>query len=106
MAPRLGFEPRTFWLAVDARNRRRWSPTAVQRSVPLGLGLYALVVVWFARYVKDPDECKQSMPWNEKSAVTYLTTHEGHLRLVRTAIERSANCRMLGAVTFSPRNTI
>lgn len=50
---------------------RNWSPAAVRRSVPLGLGLYALVVVWFARHVKAPEKCKQSMPWYEKPAVTF-----------------------------------
>jgi len=50
---------------------RNWSPTAVRRSVPLGLGLYALVVVWFAKHVKNPERCKQSMPWYKKPAVTF-----------------------------------
>jgi len=75
---------------------RNWSPTAVQRSVPLGLGLYALVVVWFARHVKEPEACKQSMPWYEKPAVTFSDM----LAAARQDVVREAQPGAKGKATF------
>jgi len=80
---------------------RNWSPTAVQRSVPLGLGLYALVVVWFAKHVKEPERCKQSMPWYEKKAVTFSDM----LATARADAGREASAAAPAQTTFEEHRT-
>jgi hypothetical protein len=50
------------------RNRTR---LAVQRSVPLLLGVFSLVVVWFARDVENQEACKRETPWHRKRSVTF-----------------------------------
>lgn len=52
------------------RQLRNWSATAVKRSVPMLLGLYSLVVVWFEVYVEEPQEHRIEWPWYEKRHVT------------------------------------
>lgn len=50
------------------RNR---SANAVRRSVPMLLGVYSLIVVWFARHVSTPDTHKHSTPWYSKDCITF-----------------------------------
>jgi len=50
---------------------RNWSVKAVKRSVPLLLGLYSLIGVWFAMNVKDPESFRMEWPWYEKNSVTF-----------------------------------
>ncbi len=50
---------------------RNWSEKAVKRSVPLLLGLYSLVVVWFALYVEEPEQFRIERPWYEKPRVPF-----------------------------------
>ena len=50
------------------RNR---TSQAVRRSVPLLMGLYSLVVVWFARHVRNPKRYKRETPWYTKRSVTF-----------------------------------
>jgi len=50
---------------------RNWSPEAINRSVPLLLGLYSVIVAWFARCVDSPESyCIQS-PWYKRGHVTF-----------------------------------
>ena len=50
------------------RNR---TSQAVRRSVPLLMGVYSLVVVWFARHVRNPKRYKQETPWYTKRSITF-----------------------------------
>lgn len=50
---------------------RNWSEKAVKRSVPLLLGLYSLVVIWFALHVEEPEEFRIERPWYKKAHVTF-----------------------------------
>ncbi len=50
------------------RNR---SANAVRRSVPLLLGVYSLIAVWFAQHVRTPHDYKRSTPWYSKDCVTF-----------------------------------
>lgn len=50
---------------------RNWHANAVRRSVPLLLGVYSLVVVWFARHVENPESHKQDKPWYKKPSITF-----------------------------------
>ena len=50
---------------------RNWSVLAVKRSVPLLLGLYSLVVLWFALHVREPRHYCQQTPWYKKRSVTF-----------------------------------
>jgi hypothetical protein len=50
------------------RNR---TAQAVRRSVPLLLATYSLIVVWFAKYVRAPQDHKQTTPWYQKDSVTF-----------------------------------
>jgi hypothetical protein len=50
---------------------RNWSQTAVKRSVPLLLGLYSLIVVWFALHVEEPRRWRRHRPWYAKPCVTF-----------------------------------
>lgn len=50
---------------------RNWSEKAVKRSVPLLLGLYSLVVVWFELHVQEPERVLVQWPWYEKTHVTF-----------------------------------
>jgi len=50
---------------------RNWSASAVKRSVPLLLGLYSLIVVWFALHVEEPERFRLERPWYKKSSVTF-----------------------------------
>jgi hypothetical protein len=50
---------------------RNWSEKAVKRSVPLLLGLYSLVVIWFSLHVEDPEQARIRWPWYEKPHVTF-----------------------------------
>lgn len=50
------------------RNR---SEKAVKRSVPFLLGLYSLVVVWFALHVEHPESTRVEWPWYRKAHVTF-----------------------------------
>lgn len=50
---------------------RNWSEKAVKRSVPFLLGLYSLVVVWFALHVEDPQGTRIQWPWYTKPHVTF-----------------------------------
>lgn len=75
---------------------RNWSEGAVRRSVPLGLGLYTLVVLWFAKHVKDPDAYKQAMPWYKKPAITFSDM----LAAARQEVWREAPRSAKGKTTF------
>jgi hypothetical protein len=44
---------------------------AVRRSVPMLLGLYSFIVIWFAEHVTAPEACKRHTPWYEKASVTF-----------------------------------
>ena len=44
---------------------------AIRRSVPLLLATYSLVVVWFAKHVRDPEEHKQDTPWYTKPSIAF-----------------------------------
>lgn len=61
-------EARTHLGLETLRNR---SGRAVVRSVPLLLGLYSLVVVWYARHVPAPQRQPQQSPWYQKRCVTF-----------------------------------
>lgn len=50
---------------------RNWSVKSVKRSVPFLLGLYSLIVVWFAQNVEDPESFRVECPWYEKPNVTF-----------------------------------
>ncbi|MCK4275778.1 MAG: transposase [Phycisphaerae bacterium] len=50
---------------------RNWSALAVRRSVPLLLGLYSLVVLWFALHVRRPRRYCQQTPWYRKRSITF-----------------------------------
>jgi hypothetical protein len=50
---------------------RNWSEKSVKRSVPLLLGLYSLVVIWFALHVEEPEEFRIERPWYKKPHVTF-----------------------------------
>ena len=50
------------------RNR---TALAVQRSVPLLLATYSLIVVWFAKHVCAPETRRRSTPWYQKRSVTF-----------------------------------
>jgi hypothetical protein len=50
---------------------RNWSENAVKRSVPFLLGLYSLIVVWFALHVEEPDRFRLDRPWYKKRSVTF-----------------------------------
>jgi len=50
---------------------RNWSEKALKRSVPFLLGLYSLVVVWFALHVEHPESTRIEWPWYEKPHVTF-----------------------------------
>jgi hypothetical protein len=50
------------------RNRSR---RAVVRSAPLLLGLYSLVVVWYARHVPALQQQPQQSPWYQKRCATF-----------------------------------
>jgi len=50
---------------------RNWSEKTVKRSVPFLLGLYSLVVVWFALHVEHPESTRIEWPWYEKPHVTF-----------------------------------
>ena len=50
---------------------RNWSALAVKRSVPTLLGLYSLVVLWFAVHVRKPRRHCQQTPWYKKRSVTF-----------------------------------
>ena len=44
---------------------------AVRRSVPLLLATYSLVVVWFAKHVRRPEEHKRDTPWYTKPSLAF-----------------------------------
>jgi len=50
---------------------RNWTVESVRRSVPMLLGLYTLIVVWFAQHVRTPEACKRHTPWYKKAWVTF-----------------------------------
>ena len=50
---------------------RNWSASAVKRSVPLLLGLYSLIVVWFGLHVEEPERFRLERPWYKKTSVTF-----------------------------------
>lgn len=50
---------------------RNWSQKAVKRSAPLLLGLYSLIVVWFALHVEEPEQFRIERPWYRKPYVTF-----------------------------------
>jgi len=50
------------------RNR---SEKAVLRSVPMLLGLFSFIVVWYSTCVGESDRRVQSAPWYDKKAVTF-----------------------------------
>ena len=50
---------------------RNWSQKAVRRSVPFLLGLYSLIVVWFALHVEHPASTRIEWPWYRKPHVTF-----------------------------------
>ncbi|MCK4374935.1 MAG: transposase [Candidatus Brocadiae bacterium] len=50
---------------------RNWSEKAVKRSVPFLLGLYSLIVVWFALHVEQPERFRLERPWYKKPSVTF-----------------------------------
>ena len=50
---------------------RNWSEKAVKRSVPFLLGLYSLIVVWFALHVEQPERFPLERPWYKKPSVTF-----------------------------------
>ena len=50
---------------------RNWTVEAVRRSVPMLLGLYTLIVVWFAQHVHAPEACRRQTPWYKKASVTF-----------------------------------
>lgn len=50
---------------------RNWSASAVKRSVPFLLGLYSLIVVWFALHVEQPERFRLDRPWYKKPSVTF-----------------------------------
>ena len=50
---------------------RNWSEKAVKRSVPFLLGLYSLIVVWFALHVEEPERFRVERPWYKKPSVTF-----------------------------------
>jgi hypothetical protein len=50
---------------------RNWSRRAVGRSVPMLLGLYSLVVIWFALHVEEPERFCLERPWYKKSRITF-----------------------------------
>ena len=50
---------------------RNWSARAVKRAAPLLLGLYSLVVVWFAGHARSPERYCRQTPWYRKRSVTF-----------------------------------
>jgi hypothetical protein len=50
---------------------RNWTAQAVARSAPLVLGLYSLVVVWYALHVPASRQQPQQSPWYKKGAITF-----------------------------------
>lgn len=50
---------------------RNWSSTAVRRSVPLLLGLYSMIVIWFHLTVEKPENHCQQRPWYAKAHLTF-----------------------------------
>lgn len=50
---------------------RNWSKKSIERSVPLLLGLYSVIVVWFYENVDDPESFRCQWPWYEKPHVTF-----------------------------------
>lgn len=74
------------------RNR---SGEAVRRSVPMLMGLYSLIVVWFARHVRHPERCRRHMPWYVKECVTFSDM----LAAARQDVLREAILRGSGAKT-------
>jgi hypothetical protein len=50
---------------------RNWSARAVVRSVPLLLGLYSLIVVWYALHVPAAQQHPGQSPWYEKRSITF-----------------------------------
>jgi len=50
---------------------RNWTVESVRRSVPLLLGLYSFIVVWFAQHVEAPETCRRDTPWYKKVSVTF-----------------------------------
>jgi len=63
------FEETRAHLGLETLRNR--SANAVRRSVPLLLALYSLVVVWFARHVRDPEAWIHTTPWYRKRHVTF-----------------------------------
>jgi len=63
------FEETRAHLGLEGLRNR--SANAVRRSVPLLLALYSLIVVWFARHVRDPGAWVRSRPWYPKEHVTF-----------------------------------
>ncbi len=63
------FEEARALLGLETLRNR--SASAVRRSVPMLLGVYSLIVVWFARHVRTPDAHKHSTPWYSKECVTF-----------------------------------
>jgi hypothetical protein len=61
-------ETRAYLGLETLRNR---TSHAVRRSVPMLLGLYSLIVVWFARHVRRPGAWVRRTPWYRKSHVTF-----------------------------------
>jgi hypothetical protein len=74
------------------RNR---TSLAVRRSVPLLMGVYSLVVVWFARHVRHPKRYKRETPWYTKRSVTFSDM----LAAARQDIQREAFSRGSGPKT-------
>ena len=50
---------------------RNWSEKAVKRSVPLLLGLYSLVVIWFELHVEQPESVPEQGLWYKKTRVAF-----------------------------------
>lgn len=58
-------------LQLGLETLRNRTSRAVRRSVPLLLGLYSLIVVWFACHVRNPHQRKRQTPWYRKPSVTF-----------------------------------
>ena len=63
------FEETKCHLGLETLRNR--SETAVRRSVPMLLGLYSLIIVWYTNCVGEHERRVGSAPWYKKPAVTF-----------------------------------
>lgn len=85
------FQETREYLGIETLRNR--CSKSIRRAVPMLFSLYSLVVLWFTKTVKKPEQAIVSRPWYEKPTLTFSDMYRAvQLEILREPISPHSSC--------------